>query len=396
MADRPAPAGPPRLTVLQVRSSRGLHGPERTILELAPALAARGVAVPVLALHRAATGAPAEHPMVAPARRIGLHAETARDPGPLHPAAFVAIARRLADPALDAVHTHDYRADLLVSVASRRRHRPWIATVHLRTDTTARLRLYARLARVALRRADRIVAVSAAQRDALAAQGLPRERLVLVRTAVDAEALARAAADAGGAAAGRRQAGGGADDPLLVLVGRLTRQKGVDVALRALARLRSAHPTARLVVAGDGPEARGLRELASTLGLDGAVRWLGAVGDPLPLLAAADVVLMPSRAEGLPRVALEAAALGRPVVGATVGGMVEAVAHEATGLLVPPDDLAALAAAAGALLADPDRARRLGAAAEARVRREFALEGAAAALEALYRSVCAEQPGGTG
>lgn len=374
--------------VLQVRSSRGLHGPERTLLELAPALGALGVRVPLLVLYRPRTGDPDEHPLVAAARAAGLEAASVRDPGPLHPAAWRGVRRALRRGGLRAVHTHDYKADLLVASArGGPRRLPWVATVHLHTATTARLHLYGRLALVAVRRADRVVAVSASQARALADAGVPPERLAVVRTAVDADAMARRARSGAGPAGARAALGVPPEAPLIALVGRLTTQKGVDVALSALARLLAAAPGARLAIAGDGPELDRLHALAAGLGVGAAVAWAGALADPLPLLAAADVVILPSRAEGLPRVALEAAAVGRPVVAAAVGGLPEAVRHGETGWLVPPEDAGALCAALERLLADPDLGRRLGDAAAADVRVRFTLASAARALADLYRGL---------
>jgi len=378
-----------RVTALQARSSRGLHGPERTLLELAPALAARGVDAPFLALYRRRPGDPPEHPWIAAARAGGLPAASAPDPGPLHRAARQALAARLAAPAPDLVHTHDYRTDVLVATLARARRArgiPWILTVHLHTAATARLRLYRRLGLWAARRADQVVAVSAAQGTDLARRGVAPERIAVVRTAVDAPALIAAAARAGGPAAARARHGLPADAPLVALVGRLTRQKGVDTLLAAWPALRAAAPGARLVVVGDGPEADALAARAAALGVADEVRWTGALGDPLALMAAADVVAIPSRAEGLPRVALEAGALGRPVVAAAVGGLPEVVVDGVTGLLVPPEDPPRLAAALARLLGDGDLRRALGGAAAAQVGTRFALADAADAYAALYRA----------
>jgi len=381
------PSSTPRpLVVLQVRSSPGLHGPERTLLELAPALDALRVRVPLLALYRPGPDDPPEHPLVAAMRSAGLEAVSARDPGPLHPAAWRELARRLAASDLDAVHTHDYKSDLLVALARRRGARlPWVSTVHLHTGTSPRLRFYGRLALAAVRGADRVVVVSEAQAAALAASGFRRSRLALVRTAIDADAVVRAARRDGGAAGARARARVPAGAPLVLIVARLTRQKGVDVALRALSQVRLAVPEATLVVVGDGPEAAQLAALAEALGVADAVRWVGHLANPLPLLAAADVVIMPSRAEGLPRVALEAGALARPLVASSVGGLPEAVLHGTTGLVVPPDDPNALASALVGLLQDAPAARRMGSGAAEHVRARFALAGAALALAGVYR-----------
>ncbi len=150
------------------------------------------------------------------------------------------------------------------------------------------------------------------------------------------------------------------DEPVAVCVGRVCRQKGQDVALRAWPRVRAAVPGARLLVVGDpgaGPVVAGP-----------GVVGVGAVADVRPWLVAADVVVLPSRWEGLSLALLEALAVGRPVVATRVPGLADAVGV-GTGALVAPDDEAGFAAAVVARLADPARCAAEGAAAAEHARR---------------------------
>jgi glycosyltransferase involved in cell wall biosynthesis len=155
----------------------------------------------------------------------------------------------------------------------------------------------------------------------------------------------------------------GPDEPLAVCVGRVCRQKGQDVALRAWPAVRAAVPGARLLLVGDPGAAAVPRQPG--------IEVVGAVADVRPWLAAADVVVLPSRWEGLSLALLEALATGRAVVASGVPGLADAVG-EGTGALVPPDDEAALAAAVAARLSDPDRCSAEGVEAAA-VAREFDL-----------------------
>ncbi len=140
------------------------------------------------------------------------------------------------------------------------------------------------------------------------------------------------------------------DVPVAVCVGRVCRQKGQDVALRAWPAVRAAVPGARLFVVGDPGD--------GTISGPGVVR-VGAVTDVRPWLAAADLVVLPSRWEGLSLASLEALATGRPVVASRVPGLSDAVG-EGTGALVPPEDEAALACAVVARLTDPGPLRGRG------------------------------------
>jgi glycosyltransferase involved in cell wall biosynthesis len=157
----------------------------------------------------------------------------------------------------------------------------------------------------------------------------------------------------------------------LLTMGRLTRQKGVDVLLRALARLRDLPFV--LDVAGDGPERSALEQQARELGLADRVRFLGWITrDQLrPTYTSADLFVLASRIEGMPNVVLEAMAYARPVICTRVSGCAELILHGQTGLQVNIEDDEQLAEALRKLLLDPSLRTRMGAASRARVAQEF-------------------------
>ncbi len=169
----------------------------------------------------------------------------------------------------------------------------------------------------------------------------------------------------------------------LLAMGRLHRNKGFDIALRALALLPGAH----LSIAGEGPERAALEALARELGVADRVAFLGWRRDVGALLAACDVFLCSSRHEPLGNIVLEAWSAARPVVAAAAQGPSELIEENETGLLVPVDDAAALAAAVGALLADPQRAARLAQAGRAAFERDFAEEAVVARWRAFLAAV---------
>ncbi|TMM36433.1 MAG: glycosyltransferase family 4 protein [Actinobacteria bacterium] len=162
-----------------------------------------------------------------------------------------------------------------------------------------------------------------------------RGRYTVVRNGVDLDRFRPAGDDV--RAAARRQLDIRQTAPVAVCVGRVTRQKGQDVLVPAWRLVRDRCPDAELVLVGDGDLLPALRDTAPP-----GVRFAGAATDVRPWLAAADLVVLPSRWEGLPLTALEALATGRPVVASAVPGLVEVVAP-GTGALVPPQDPAALA-----------------------------------------------------
>lgn len=171
--------------------------------------------------------------------------------------------------------------------------------------------------------------------------------------------------------------------PVVGAVGRLSREKGIDVLLRALVDL----PEATGLIVGDGPERAGLERLAHELGIDGRVVFTGYAANARPFLGAIDVLALPSRFEALPLSAVEAMLAERPVVATDVGSVDEAVVDGETGLLVPAEDPAALAQAIGTLLADPGRAQDLGTAGRQLALARFSVPTMARAYEALYDEV---------
>jgi glycosyltransferase involved in cell wall biosynthesis len=158
--------------------------------------------------------------------------------------------------------------------------------------------------------------------------------------------------------------------PTLVHVARLHVQKGQDVLLEAFRRIRHEYPSAVLWIVGEGPEETSLRRRAGA-----GVVFLGYRRDVRCLLRAADLFVLSSRWEGQPLSMLEAMAEGLPVVVTSVGGIAEVIEHGVSGVIVPPDDAAALADAVVRCLRDPDRTRLLGEAANRSCvrRREAAL-----------------------
>ncbi|MFN2114728.1 MAG: glycosyltransferase family 4 protein [Anaerolineae bacterium] len=378
------------LTVLHCRASFSRHGPEQALDQLAPALRRQGVESRVLALYRPPEDGPAVHPWVADIRAAGLEADQIADPGPLSLGVARRLRRRIIKSGADILHTHDYKTNVFGGLAARRADRsiPWVATVHLHTTTSRRLRLYRALDLFLLRLADRVITVSRDQRRSLLARGLDRRRVVLIPNVIDAASYSAAAAERNAA---RASLGLSRDAPVVLTVGRLTEQKGLDDLLSALVTVREARPDARLLIAGDGPDRESLEQQARGQGLGGTVTFLGYRDDVPSLLAASDVFALASRAEGLPMALLEAMALGVPAAVTAVGGVPDVVRDGVTGLLVPPGDPDALAHRVLELIGDAEMARSIGAAAQQSVRRSYAPDHAARLLAATYRAVLAEQ-----
>jgi glycosyltransferase involved in cell wall biosynthesis len=181
--------------------------------------------------------------------------------------------------------------------------------------------------------------------------------------------------------------------PIVGFVGRLQPEKGVDVLLQAATTVLAVVPQASFVIIGDGPLLPTLEEQAGQLGLSSRVRFLGFRADVPRLLTQLSAVVIPSRNEGTPLVLLEAMSAGVPVVASAVGGIQDVLRQGKEGLLVAPDDPAALADALCSLLLDPERMRSMGEAGRQR-RGQFIFAEMVDAIEKTYGKALGAKPAG--
>lgn len=308
-------------------------------------------------------------------------------------------ARRLTDPRslarllqlLDRqrphlVHAHGQDASIIAAAARSLSGVPLAITRHVLDEPAAtwRERVRSRATLAALRRADVVVAVSQAVAERLTTPGrIASESVHVIQNGIELE---RFNGDHAAARQAHRASVSPDTDGPLVLVPALLREgKGHEVLLRAVPAIRSRVPSARLLFAGGGDRELVLR--AEARGLEHAVHFLGPRSDMPELLAACDLVVLPSLWEALPTALIEAAAAGRPVVATRIGGVPEVVVDGETGLLVPPNDPAALAHAIVTLLLDSERARAFGAAGRRLARQRFSIEAQVARTLDLWHSL---------
>jgi glycosyltransferase involved in cell wall biosynthesis len=269
-----------------------------------------------------------------------------RSPGPATILETLALRRIIEHSSPDVVHLHSSKAGLAGRLAIRGR-RPTIFQPHGWSwlAVTGTVRRFSTLwERHGVRWADVCVCVGHDELAAGRLAGVPAP-MTVVRNGVDRARFTPA--DEAEKRCARRVLGLSETGPLVVCAGRVSRQKGQDVLLTAWPAVRERCPRARLVIVGDGDLLPALRRYAGP-----GVQFVRPTTDIRPWLVAADVVAVPSRWEGLPLIALEAAATGRAIVGTTVGGLGEVVTP-GVGYLVPPDDPAALADALARRLDEP-------------------------------------------
>lgn len=363
-----------RRTVLHVAQPT-TAGVARVVADLTADQLARGWDVTVAC---PTDGTLAANVVAAGARHLAWPA--GRTPGPSVPAEAVRLRAGIQRVRPDVVHLHSSKAGLVGRLLLHGRL-PTLFQPHawsfLAVSGAAR-QLTVRWERLAAGWADRLLVVSEQERADGEAAGV-RGRYVHVPNGVDLTAWIPADRPSA------RRALGLADGPLAVCVGRLSAQKGQDVLLQAWDDVRADVPGALLVLVGDGPDRTALEARAGD-----DVLFTGARSDVRTWLTAADVVVLPSRWEGLSLVALEALAVGRSLVASDVAGVREQVGEDA-GAVVPTQDPAALAAALTARLRDRVTADREGAAGRRRVERSFDLSRTAGRVAEVYHDVLAER-----
>jgi glycosyltransferase involved in cell wall biosynthesis len=362
--------------VLAFIEALGVTGPARNLLETA------GVLDLSVATYRRQVAPRAHHDgvdaFVAAFEQRGIPVTVIEERRALDATAAAAVSTTIARLRPDIVQTHNIKSHAFVARALGRPHVPWVAFHHGYTATDLKVRLYNLVDRWSLPRADAVVTTCGPFADELTGAGIDRRRITVLHNAAgDVAPMDRASA---------RRLLGLNEGPIVVAVGRLSREKGHDVLVDACALLRRVcrdEPT--LLIAGEGPERNRLAERARRRGV--RLRLDGFQTSIAPYYAAADVFVLPSRSEGSPNVLLEAMAAGCPIVASRVGGVPE-IAGSGEVQLVPRDRPMALAQAVAQVFSSPPLADRLGRWARRRAS-DFTAAGRNTALLDLYSRLCA-------
>jgi glycosyltransferase involved in cell wall biosynthesis len=364
--------------VLHVQKARGVGGSERHLLDLLAGLPSQDVDPRMLVLR-----APGAGRFTAALERRGIDYVNL-DAGPdVNPALVERIRREIRNYGADLVHTHLVHADLHGQLAARLAGVPAIASMHGAHPFFGREPIRT-AEHLALRSARRVIAISHHVSEFLLRHRLAAaDRIRVVRYGIDSDKWL-VSEEERSAARSRWDVEEGTF--VIGLVSRLVDGKGHHVSFEATLRAHSTEPKIRLIVAGTGPLVPELREIARTS--DGVIRMVGFVDDIRDLMAACDVILVPtadSFGEGFGLAALEAMGAGRPVIVTAVASLPEVVGE--AGIVVPPEDADPLADAIVILARDPDQVRLLADAGLVRTRDEFALGTMVAHIAALYGEV---------
>jgi glycosyltransferase involved in cell wall biosynthesis len=368
---------------LHLRDSPWVDGPGRTILETAARIDRSRIDYHIAPL---VPDDGAKHPLVVAARARGVPVQPVMDTGVRAP--LVERVTGLLDKlGIEILHSSEFRTNLVALRCRKRRPSlKIVSTAHgwIANDIRGKAKMF--LDRALLRRFDRVIAVSHAVR-----KRLPRWWILDGRMRVIHNALML---DSYGQGLGiRAEPAQSRDGPIrLLAVGRLSREKGLDLLLRALAELAPSYPQLQLTIAGSGPLETSLRLLSEKLALTEKVRFIGYVTDMPNLYVQSDLVVQGSLTEGLPNVILEAAYLGVPVVATDAGGTNEVIEHGVSGWLVPVGSVAALVAGLRRYLESPDDFNTMARASRQRVEKQFSIDSRTIQQTRLYEELAEQMP----
>jgi glycosyltransferase involved in cell wall biosynthesis len=359
-----------RLRVAHIVSPAAFGGLERVVAALADGLASRGHESHVISVFDAggkvnplpldpASGA-SQHILEIPKRRYDRERSMVR--------------RLCRDLEIEVVHTHGYRPDVIDGPGAAATER-FVSTVHGFTGGGFKNRFFEWLQLRAYRRFDAVIAVSRTLNTQLAAAGVRPSQLQMIPNAWPGAGRSLTREEA------RRLLGIEGQGPVIGWVGRLSPEKGPDVLLDSLALL--GDQPWRAAILGTGGAESSLRQSSRRAGIEDRVTWCGRVKDAAAYFRAFDVFVLSSRTEGTPIALLEAMAAEVPVVATAVGGVPDVV-NEASAILVPSENPAALAAAILRTLRSPAEAAGRAAAAADRLSTTFGQDAWLARHEDLY------------
>ena len=366
------------MKVVHIIKATRISGAERHLLILLPALKARGIDVHLILLEDPA------HPVDDMAHQL-TEADVPVWRIPIYRHNDVQVIGRIRHVLRtlhpDIVHTHLIHADLYGTAAARlSRVRTVISSRH-NDDNFRRLLPVRTFHRLLWLMTDAGIAISQAiARFCIEVEGAPARKITTIYYGLPLNIVDRKQARS----ALRDELKLSSDTTLVGMVCRLIEQKGVIYGLRAFARIEPQFPAAHLVIAGDGPRRSALESEAKTLGLADRVHFLGWRSDTPTVMAALDLLLMPSLWEGFGLVLLEAMAQTVPIIGSDVSAIPEVVLEGETGRLVPPRDTGALATALAELLSDEAGRRHMGLMGQERVETTFSVAHMVDQTLALY------------
>jgi glycosyltransferase involved in cell wall biosynthesis len=367
------------LVVLDVRVVTGRGGgPDKTILNSPRFL--RPLGYEMLCAYMHPPGDPGWVSLCERAARAEAPLLSIPDRGALDPRVVTAALEICRRHDVAIWHGHDYKSNLLGLLLQPLCPMRLVTTVHGWGVQAARTSLYYRLDRWSLRYYEKVLCVSEDLYAECLRAGVAEENCVLLENGIDSEHFRRRTS----IVEAKARFGIPANRHVIGAVGRLSPEKGFEVLLQALVRLRQAGLDACVLLVGEGEERTRLVALAAELRIAEHVHFVGHMDDPRPAYESLDAYALSSYREGMPNVVLEALAMMVPVVATHVAGVPRLIEHEVNGLLLEPGDATALAANLRRLLTDHELQRRLAEAGRTTIKTRFSFARRMERLAELY------------
>ncbi|BDC53193.1 glycosyl transferase (plasmid) [Bryobacterales bacterium F-183] len=377
--------------VVSIMEAQSVTGPAKNLLEFARRARQAPQGLPavdlsVVTYHRGSLP-PESNPFIAEAKASGIAVDVIQESGALDRSAIPQISAALANRKPDLVQTHNSKSHFLMRYTGLCKQYRWLPFHHGYTRPDLKMWMIHQLDRWSLRAPSHIVTVCGPFRDQLAGHGIPTDRVTVQHNAIKPFVPASDTA----VEKIRRDFHLPTGTPLLVMISRLSHEKGHVDFVRAAAILKQRGVPFHAVIVGEGLERTPIEAERAKHQLGDSITLVGHQNIIAPYLTMASLFLMPSHSEGSPNALLEAMAAGVPVVAAHVGGIPEIATHDENAYLVPPSNPVKLAEAIETLLRDQNLRHRLSSAARL-VTERFTYEAYHRALLGIYQRVLAEKP----
>jgi glycosyltransferase involved in cell wall biosynthesis len=366
------------MNILQIISSSGMYGAESVLLNLSRALNREGTHKSVVGVF--ANSSNPNFQLYERAALEGIDSYLIPCTGQFDRGVISRIRELVEQTGADIVHSHGFKADVYAYRALANCNCSLVATCHNWIDENARVYLYGVIDRYVLRSFDRVVAVSDAIKRRLLKAGVADERIAVVGNGIDLQRFRFLPA---------RRDTTKSPSTVVGFVGRLSREKGVDIFLRAASYVVVQYPEVEFTVVGEGPDRDEIERLIDELKIKSRVFLMGRQDDMPSVYRSFDVMVSSSRKEAFPVAILEGMAAGLPVVATAVGEVPRFILNGETGLLLPTNDPRAVAEAIMKLLVDCESRSRIGCAARRLVEREYSAEKMAGEYVRLYEEAAA-------
>ena len=321
-----------------------------------------------------------EFPLYEQAKEKGIPAYRIMIGSPYSPLLIPKIRKLMRDLDIGIIHTHGYKSDIAGALAGIGKNVKKITTVHGFVETDEKLKIYNCLNLYAFRFFDQVITVNQPQKDYLIQYGVNGEKITVIHNGVDPEEFSRDRVDSDI----RKELGISYDAHVLLYLGRLSREKGAHNLVPAVKQIVKEFPDVVLLIAGTGPEKDNLEMNVHDERLGANICFLGYRKDNINLLGESDILILPSRTEGIPNSVLEAMSMELPVVATKVGGTPEIMDDGKEGFVVPPEKPAELANAVIKVLKNPLLAKKMGKSGRERVLRELSFSMRMRKIEDVY------------